>query len=216
MQADAAATAEKRAKAVIEKDEAELRRNKALLHEAFPGIPEASAATIMKHSFLKGSGRVGRTTVLTDEARIELAVNAHIRHKMTVYDSLFNVSVDYNNRAKVKRAARLQVFDRVQSIAKSWRKKSISNQSKSRLIRADETTRISKRKQSNDRPSRRKQTVKARTRTDPTSKISIRRATKHHRSNPSDQMRVTAVSSAEFKRIKSKHGFSKQRKSMGC
>lgn len=43
---------------------------------------------ILEHGFQKGSGRVGRSQILEDRLKVQLAVNAHIRHRLTQYDSI--------------------------------------------------------------------------------------------------------------------------------
>lgn len=94
-----------------------------MLYEEFPNIPEAAASDVLCHSFLKGSGRVGRTRTLSDESRINLAVNAHIRHKLTAYDSILASARDNKGRENIKRAAREQVHHQIQLTADSWRRK---------------------------------------------------------------------------------------------
>ena len=49
-------------------------------------MPTKTSEEILAHGFLKGSCRVGRATRLDEKKRIELAVNAHIRHRYTDYD----------------------------------------------------------------------------------------------------------------------------------
>jgi hypothetical protein len=76
-------------------------------------MPVEDLETILDHAFLKGSGRVGRTSTTSDEHKAILAVEAHIRHMHTPYESLL--------RAGTKREdARKAVWDTVQSIRAAW------------------------------------------------------------------------------------------------
>lgn len=72
---------------------------------------------ILEHGFQKGSGRVGRSQKLEDRSKVQLAVNAHIRHRLTQYDSILAA----NKGQDVKLAAREVVHGQVQVIANSWR-----------------------------------------------------------------------------------------------
>ena len=73
---------------------------------------------MLEHGFLKGSGRAGRSRELEDRLKVQLAVNAHIRHCMTQYDSILA-----NNKGHdAKLTAREIVYDQVQAIADSWRR----------------------------------------------------------------------------------------------
>ncbi|CBF88393.1 DUF2293 domain-containing protein [Aspergillus nidulans FGSC A4] len=81
-------TAESRANAVRARDERELAHNRELLRKQFPLMPAQSLNTILQHAFLKGSGRVGRTTTTPEKEKVILAVEAHIRHVHTPYEEL--------------------------------------------------------------------------------------------------------------------------------
>ena len=89
--------------------------------QQFPRISRDSAEEILEHGFLKGSGRVGRSTTLDEELKIELAVNAHIRHRFTDYDSLYTQMKAANVNGDMKKIARTRVYDQVTKIAQSWR-----------------------------------------------------------------------------------------------
>ena len=80
-------------------------------------MPEDARIEILEHGFQKGSGRVGRSQTLEDESKVQLAVNAHIRHRLTQYDSILAA----NKGQDVKLAAREMVHGQVQAIADSWR-----------------------------------------------------------------------------------------------
>ncbi len=71
----------------------------------------------MEHGFQKGSGRVGRSKSLEDKLKVQLAVNAHIRHRLTQYDSILAA----NKGQDAKFAAREMVYSQVLKIADSWR-----------------------------------------------------------------------------------------------
>ena len=64
---------------------------------------------------------MGRSTTLDDELKIELAVNAHIRHRFTDYDSLYNEMKAANVSGDMKKIARTRVYDQVTKTAQSWR-----------------------------------------------------------------------------------------------
>lgn len=76
-------------------------------------MPAASLETVVNHAFLKGSGRVGRTSKRTDERKAELAVEAHIRHTHTPYEELLDAGMD-------REEARELVWDTVQQIKAEW------------------------------------------------------------------------------------------------
>ncbi|KAJ5746894.1 uncharacterized protein N7511_008590 [Penicillium nucicola] len=109
----AAATAESRADAVKVRDANETRKNRKLLKEEFPLMPKPSLESILNHAFLKGSGRVGRTSKISDKHRIQLAVEAHIRHVKTDYDKLLDEGVE-------RHKARKLVWGEVQAIERAW------------------------------------------------------------------------------------------------
>lgn len=114
---DAAATEHKRQRAVATRDSHDHEQAHKVLLEHYPRIPEDSCAEILKHGFEKGSGRVGRSKTLEDRLKVQLAVNAHIRHRMTNCDSILAA----NRGRDAKLAAREMVYDQVQAIADSWR-----------------------------------------------------------------------------------------------
>ncbi len=109
--------AEKRQKAVAAKDSRDHKQAHKLLLDFFPNIPETNCSEILQHGFQKGSGRVGRSQILEDKLKVHLAVNAHIRHRLTQYDSILAT----NKEQDAKPAAREMVYNQVQAIADSWR-----------------------------------------------------------------------------------------------
>ena len=122
---------EKRHRAVAAKDSRDHVKALQILRRFFPNIPKGTCSEILEHGFLKGSGRVGRSTKLGDRLKIQLAVNAHIRHRLTQYDSL----LAGNREQHAKLAAREMVYGQVQAIADSWRAPSPQAQnSNSRML----------------------------------------------------------------------------------
>lgn len=106
-------TANARATAVKVRDTKFITYSRDLLRSQFPLMPDDSLEVILDHSFLKGSGRVGRTTTTTDKRKAILAVEAHIRHKHTPYESLLAAGID-------RKKARETVWPEVQAIKKTW------------------------------------------------------------------------------------------------
>lgn len=76
-------------------------------------MPVGSLDVILHHAFLKGSGRVGRTTTTSDERKAILAVEAHIRHMHTPYEMLLR-------QGKSRDDARKEVWEMVQAIRMAW------------------------------------------------------------------------------------------------
>lgn len=76
-------------------------------------MPVESLEMILAHAFLKGSGRVGRTSMKSDEQKAILAVEAHIRHLHTPYESLLDTGMP-------RKQAREAVWDTVQGIKAAW------------------------------------------------------------------------------------------------
>lgn len=109
----AEATCQSRASAVQTRDTKFISQGRKLLREQFPLMPEESLEVILGHSFLKGSGRVGRTSTKTDKRKATLAVEAHIRHKLTPYEDLLA-------SGKSREKARESVWPSVQAIKKAW------------------------------------------------------------------------------------------------
>lgn len=112
MEEDAEATAGKRENAVKVKDQRDILKARTMLEDQFPKMPPSSLETILDHAFLKGSGRVGRSTKQTPELKASLAVEAHIRHTQTNYDELL-LTMDRDD-------ARKSVRQGVQDIKVKW------------------------------------------------------------------------------------------------
>lgn len=123
---NAAASADKRAKAVVAKDNRDDKQNRLLLNEMFPRMPSRSLKEVLEHGFQKGSGRVGRSMKLEAEERTELAVHAHARHNFTNYGSYLTEQRKVGNRSSSLRSeARERVHKQVRSIVNSWRPEKI-------------------------------------------------------------------------------------------
>ena len=104
------------------KDNRDYQQNFQLLKDMFPRMPTKTSGEILAHGFLKGSGRVGRATRLDEKKRIELAVNAHIRHRFTDYDMYLKARRQFGNRRSSPRMeARQRIKEQIKSISNSWR-----------------------------------------------------------------------------------------------
>lgn len=97
----------------MDRDEKDLAHSEQLLRSQFPLMPDESMKMILDHAFLKGSGRVGRSSNLTDQRKAILAVEAHIRHVLTPYEDLLRAGVNWQT-------ARISVWGMIQSIRKTW------------------------------------------------------------------------------------------------
>lgn len=76
-------------------------------------MPKETLKTVLEHAFLKGSGRVGRTAMISDERKTLLAVEAHIRHVHTPYEKLLEDGVS-------RKEAREQVWATIQAVESAW------------------------------------------------------------------------------------------------
>lgn len=76
-------------------------------------MPAESLEEIIKHAFLKGSGRVGRTTTKSEERKAILAVEAHIRHVHTPYE-------EFLRKGMKRQKAREAVWEKVRAIRDTW------------------------------------------------------------------------------------------------
>lgn len=106
-------TAESRANAVQVRDAKDISRSRQLLCTQFPLMPVESLEVVLDHAFMKGSGRVGRTSTKTDERKAILAVEAHIRHVHTPYEELLDSGMD-------RKEARDAVGGTVRAIRMAW------------------------------------------------------------------------------------------------
>ncbi len=117
--ADAGVRAEKNKKAAVVREVVDkeyiLNFSKAI-RARYPNCPARREVAIAQHACEKHSGRVGRTANAKqfDAKMIDLAVEAHIRHKETDYDKQFG-------KGKIKREIRSDVKSSVIRIMSSWR-----------------------------------------------------------------------------------------------
>ena len=109
----ATATKESRANAVQVRDAKDLSKSRELLKSEFPLMPKETLKIILEHAFLKGSGRVGRTGMISDDRKTLLAVEAHIRHVHTPYEKLLEEGVS-------RKDAREQVWPTIQAVERTW------------------------------------------------------------------------------------------------
>lgn len=107
------ATRDKRAQAVLRKDEKLEREFRAAVLAQFPGTPEESVAKIVGRAMAKRSRRVGRTGKLDVEERAALAVRAHIRHIHTDYDNLMRAGV-------ARGEARSRIHQKICEVVRAW------------------------------------------------------------------------------------------------
>jgi hypothetical protein len=86
------------------------------IRKRYPNCPKNREVDIAKHACEKYSGRVGRTANAKqfDGEMIDLAVEAHIRHKETNYDSQFNKGI-------TKRTIRSNVKQDITKVLHAWR-----------------------------------------------------------------------------------------------
>lgn len=78
-------------------------------------MPAEEERAVLGHAFLKGSGRVGRSgKVKSEEKKVELAVEAHIRHVHTQYEALLEGGMERED-------AREKVWEEVKQVKKRWK-----------------------------------------------------------------------------------------------
>ncbi len=118
---EAAQTAEARQKkraagaASRQRKEAKTRNTvKQRMLELYPMMPSDEAEEITEHAFEVGSGRVGRSSMVELDGKIELAVRAHVRHSHTDYDRLMDEGWDRED-------ARDEVRSEIGKVIEKWR-----------------------------------------------------------------------------------------------
>ena len=84
--------------------------------ELYPHGPVAERLEIARHACARSSGRVGRSAAARelDEWAIDLAVQAHVRHRHTTYDELLVQGID-------RQDARVAVAMEVNRVLTGWR-----------------------------------------------------------------------------------------------
>lgn len=107
-----AADAERRA----ELDAEYVRKFADEIRNRYPGAPAEVPETIAAHACLVHSKRIGRTANAKDfdPGAIDLAVQAHVRHRWTKYDALLTDGVD-------RLDARAQVREATDAVLAQWR-----------------------------------------------------------------------------------------------
>lgn len=116
---DAAARLLKNEKAAVlraEQDKVYIAEFSKAIRAMYPNCPLNREVAIATHACEKYSGRVGRTAKAKefDKTMIDLAVEAHIRHAETNYDSQFG-------QGKAKRQIRSEVKQDIASVLRKWR-----------------------------------------------------------------------------------------------
>jgi len=98
-----------------EEDADLVKRMTRRIRQLYPRCPEPEAQAIARHTTLRGSGRVGRSSAgrALDEQALRLAVIASVRHNHTDYDKLMMQGVD-------RASAREQVAERIYRLLSRW------------------------------------------------------------------------------------------------
>lgn len=86
------------------------------IRELFPHCPPDEENTIAEHACVKYSGRVGRSAAgkSLDEAAVQLAVIAHLRHTRTDYDQLLATGQERSE-------ARRRIQPQIKALLEAWR-----------------------------------------------------------------------------------------------
>jgi hypothetical protein len=99
--------------AVQKRDDSEISKTTAEIKAQFPKMPATERDLVLKHGFKKHSRRVGRIGTLTLQAKVRLAVVAHIRHKHTDYEALLRAGMP-------REAARVTISKTIDSVMREW------------------------------------------------------------------------------------------------
>ncbi len=99
----------------VEQDKLYIAEFSKAIRALYPNCPKNREIAIATHACEKYSGRVGRTAKAKkfDRKMIDLAVEAHIRHKETNYDSQFGTG-------QTKRAIRSNVKQDISHVLRKW------------------------------------------------------------------------------------------------
>ena len=111
------ATAAYRKQQVATKDKNYITNARVILLQLFPHIPSGTAEEVLKHGYLKGSGRVGRSTTMSDSNKMIMAVTAHARHKHTPYDALLR---EKGPGQAARFEARAQIRSQLLQVLRNW------------------------------------------------------------------------------------------------
>ena len=92
-----------------------MKRMAERIRQLYPGCPAREAQRIARHTAVRGSGRVGRSSGgrALDEEALRLAVVAFIRHNHTNYDELMMQGVD-------RASARHKVSEQIDRLLSDW------------------------------------------------------------------------------------------------
>lgn len=117
-EADKNERAAKNQKAAVvraEQDKEYIKAFAIAIRKRYPNCPPKREIAIAQHACEKYSGRVGRTASAKqfDNDMIDLAVEAHIRHKETNYDQQFKTG-------KTKRTIRADVKGKIDAVIRKW------------------------------------------------------------------------------------------------
>ena len=117
VQANEKATAAQRRQQVSARDTNYIANARAILLRLFPRIPLGSAEEVLKHGYLKGSGRVGRSSTMSDSNKMIMAVTAHVRHRHTPYDALLR---EKGPGQAARFEARAQIRGQLLHVLREW------------------------------------------------------------------------------------------------
>ena len=84
-----------------------------MIRAAFPSAPAGRETEIAAHACRKYSGRVGRSAAAKtfESEMIDLAVEAHIRHRETHYDTLLGEDAERDDARRAVRGAVDRILD---------------------------------------------------------------------------------------------------------
>jgi len=99
--------------AVQKRDDSDISKTTAEIKTQFPKMPATERELVIKHGFKKHSRRVGRTGTLTLNAKVRLAVVAHIRHMHTDYETLLRAGMP-------REAARVAILKTIDTVTREW------------------------------------------------------------------------------------------------
>ncbi|OAQ99376.1 hypothetical protein LLEC1_04293 [Akanthomyces lecanii] len=99
--------------AVAARDESTRSTFDTALRKRFSEMPAVDREQVLQRALKKRSGRVGRTSKLTMEDKVRLAVAAHVRHMHTDYDRLVRGETSRED-------ARRAVYASVRGVLASW------------------------------------------------------------------------------------------------
>ena len=99
--------------ATTKRDATDIANAAAEIDTRFPKIPASEKQAVLKHSFKKHSGRVGRTSSIPLSRKILFAVIAHVRHTQTDYDALLKSGKSREHARKITRKG-------IETVMRKW------------------------------------------------------------------------------------------------